>query len=253
MVNPEHFKEIMQALALLYERVEIKAVVAEMYWEDLKHLSDEELSQVVQAHRRDPVRGKFFPKPADLLDKFPQDLKHPHADVAWAVAVKLGDGNAAVITNEIKAARDACLPLLKTGDHVGARNAFKAAYEAILARLEYPAIPMWQVVNANSQNARIDSVQKAKDMGVIGARPAQRLLSSGPQPMAKLLSSERILSLVPNSDTAKQHFAEMKDAIAKSQCVRRQPRRGEAMTTVDAALEARATELLALQELQASR
>ena len=60
------FTKILLATGELYDKVPTAAVI-DLYWDDLKDLSIKELMCAVTLCRRDPERGKFMPKPADIL------------------------------------------------------------------------------------------------------------------------------------------------------------------------------------------
>ena len=176
MANPEHFKSIMTSMEIYYNR-DISMEIGRMYWEDLQTFSDDELDAMVRAHRRDPDKGQFFPKTADLIAKATKGPRHLDSDAAWSVGVKSFDEKSTIVwTQEIAAARTAAMPIWNLGDHVGARMAFKAAYDAILARLAHDAIPKWQLSPGGDPALRLEAVQQAQAMGIISSQQAQKLL-----------------------------------------------------------------------------
>lgn len=66
----------------------------------------------------------------DIIDRIEDSDGHPAADEAWSLAVTANDETATVVwTDEIAQAWGAAKPILDLGDDVGARMAFRAAYQ----------------------------------------------------------------------------------------------------------------------------
>lgn len=91
----------------------------------------------LSAHCLDRVRGRFVPKPADLIEQIElagEKDGRPGAEEAWAIALTSQDESDTVVwTSEIAEAFALCRPVLSMGDEVGARMAFKEAYMRIIA------------------------------------------------------------------------------------------------------------------------
>jgi hypothetical protein len=68
------------AIGLFYEK-EITKVVIDLYWEALKDLELCEIEKALQIHIKDPERGRFMPKPADLRGIICNPVKTPL--IAW--------------------------------------------------------------------------------------------------------------------------------------------------------------------------
>lgn len=62
--KPEFGARIL-AIGLLYEK-QITKVVIDLYWTALRDLELAEIEKALQTHMRDPDKGRFMPKPADL-------------------------------------------------------------------------------------------------------------------------------------------------------------------------------------------
>ena len=122
----------MDDLGVIYDK-EISVAMKRIYWDDLGQFPIDALEAAIKAHRRDRDRGRFFPKPADLLARIGGDAAHIPPEAAWAIALESLDENRTVIwTDEIQRAREAARPIWEIGDKYGARMAFVKAYEAIL-------------------------------------------------------------------------------------------------------------------------
>lgn len=88
------------------------------------------------AHVRDPQRGRFVPVPADILTQIQGQAAHdgrPGGDEAWAVALRAADeADTVVWTAEMAQAWAIARPVLQAGDEVGARMAFRDAYNRLV-------------------------------------------------------------------------------------------------------------------------
>lgn len=93
------------------------------------------LRGAVFAHLSDPERGRFVPTPADLkaqIDIAMQKDGRPTADEAWSIAVQLDDERATVVNNdEIAQAWGVACEIMP--DRVGARMAFRSAYDRLVS------------------------------------------------------------------------------------------------------------------------
>ena len=180
MADSKVLIELMEGMQALYGiEKQLPTAVAKMYWEDLKNFSNEDLEAMFRAHRRDPDRGRFFPKPADLLAKAAKEAgpKHLAADAAWSVALQSFDESASIVwTKEIGKARSVALPVWNSGDKIGARMAFKSAYDAILSASPAGDIPKWEFSAGTDPKARLAAVERAQAMGILTHGQAQLLL-----------------------------------------------------------------------------
>src|SRR3990172_6665898 len=76
----------MAKMAELYQHEMSEAMLA-LYFEDLGDFSIADVVGALSAHRKDPDRGRFFPKPADVVHKVDGDLK-TQALRAWDQAAE---------------------------------------------------------------------------------------------------------------------------------------------------------------------
>lgn len=92
-----------------------------------------EVKKALANHMREV---KFPPKPADIIGQI-EKVNHGGrlgSDEAWGLALKAMDENASVeLNDEIAEAKNASDYIFREGDKVGARMAFKAAYDRIVA------------------------------------------------------------------------------------------------------------------------
>lgn len=86
----------------------------------------------LDAHVKDPQRGRFPPLPADVIAQIEghaADDGRPGAEEAWAIALQGQDEAASVVwTAEIAQAWGVARAVFEVGDEVGSRMAFREAY-----------------------------------------------------------------------------------------------------------------------------
>lgn len=119
------------------------------------------------AHVKDPARGRFVPTPADIIGQIHTRHSRPSADEAWAIAVKGADESASVTWNdEIAEAWGICLPVWRVGDEVGARMAFKDAYERITSEHKGQPVRWWASLGHDAA-AREPELRNAVSAGLL--------------------------------------------------------------------------------------
>ncbi|MBK1699761.1 hypothetical protein [Thiococcus pfennigii] len=219
MSDKLRFSALMDDLGLLYDKP-VTADLKRLYWEDLGSLPIEAIEQASRSHRRDPGRGRYFPRPADLLAKLAGGAAcHLPADAAWPLALRSFDESETVVwTAEIEQARNAAREVWASGDLIGARMAFRAAYERLLAAAG--GGPVWQVSAGDDVERRVAAVTQAQARGLLSESQARRYL---PAPSAPEGAGEMIAGLLtgnvvafPQSDDAKAraHLKRLRDALA---------------------------------------
>jgi len=122
------------------------------------------------AHCQDPKRGIFSPTPADILaqiDRAAASDGRPENAEAWATALRANDEAATVVwTAETAEAWGICQPVMQAGDEVGARMAFKAAYDRLLAAARDRREPMqWSASVGHDATRRDDALRLAVESG----------------------------------------------------------------------------------------
>jgi hypothetical protein len=138
------------------------------------------------AHVRDPQRGRFPPLPADLIaqiDGAKADDGRPGADEAWAIAVRSHDENATVVwTEEITQAWGIAKAVMDLGDEVGARVAFRDAYNRITVEARRAGVPLrWVASLGLDPEGRAQALSHAEALGRMLPAPQTALLLEGPK------------------------------------------------------------------------
>lgn len=126
------------------------------------------------AHVADPVRGKFPPVPADIiaqLQSIAADDGRLGADEAWAIAVSSADEAVTVVwTDEIAQAWGVVRSIFNLGDEVGARVAFRDAYNRMVAEARREARPpKWSTALGLDKRLQDDAARAAFAVGRLSA------------------------------------------------------------------------------------
>jgi hypothetical protein len=184
----------------------------------------EAVRMAFDAHVRDPDRGRFIPVPADIIAKLIEQAGRPSQDEAWAIAVKGADEAASVAwTDDIAEAWGIAIPVWKAGDEVGARMAFKDAYERITRERQGTAVRWWASLG-HDRDARETVVRQAAASGLLPNEAALMLQAPDSGTLKRLAANaqnrpdvrEKLLTLrdklaarsdadeyVPNPDVAR--------------------------------------------------
>lgn len=116
----------------------------------------------LSAHCLDRARGRFTPKPADIIEQIEASALNdgrPGAEEAWAISLTSRDeADTVVWTAECAAAFAVCNPVLALGDEVGARMAFKDAYGRLVAEARAERRPAAWSASAGWDAQRRDAV-----------------------------------------------------------------------------------------------
>lgn len=123
------------------------------------------------AHIRDTQRGRFAPLPADLLLHLEGDAAddgRPGAEEAWALCQAAADQERTVVwTAEMAEAWGIAWPVLHAhGDEVGARMAFREAYQRLTSEARKARRPVqWSATLGTDARLRDDAMRVAVDAG----------------------------------------------------------------------------------------
>ena len=167
----EFIKSLVSMAAVF--RHEIKPEVYDIYW---SIFSEYELVEFKQACSKCMLENKFFPVPADIIQHIPSAQKNNHvgAEEAWAIAEEAMDEYSTVfITNEILEAKVISQDLYDSGDKVGARMAFKDAYNRIIKTAQSPK---WKMSEGYDKARKQDAIRNALALGRLSEEKAQKYL-----------------------------------------------------------------------------
>jgi len=152
-----------------------------LFFKALGQYSIEQFRMGLNGHCIDKQRGRFTPKPADIIEQIEGATGgdgRPSDDEAWAIALTSQDeADTVVWTNETAEAFGICQPVMATGDKVGARMAFKDAYNRLVAASRIARRPaQWSASLGWDMTKREAVLAKAVTSGLLPAPMATALL-----------------------------------------------------------------------------
>lgn len=172
--DKREFSELLGATLEVYgQRITPTAIA--IWWAALASHSIADVRAALSAHVQDATRGKFAPKPADLIAIFEGNDGRPGADAAWAKC-PFSEQETAVWTEETAAAFfDAAYALLP--DKIAARMAFKDAYEKLVTEARRQRKPVkWTVSLGQDAGAREAVLIEAARLGRVSREYVAGLL-----------------------------------------------------------------------------
>tara|TARA_A100001391_G_scaffold176590_1_gene139860 strand:- start:4395 stop:5138 length:744 start_codon:yes stop_codon:yes gene_type:complete len=146
-----------------------------MWWEMLAAFDVASVRQAFQRHIA--TEPKFPPTIGQILEILNAGNKVGKlgSEEAWAIAVKACDERETVmLTDQIAEAWGICKPIMDLGDEVGARMAFKEAYQRLNASSTGP-VKWWPSIG-NDPHKRDAALSEAKRLGLLPAPQVTALL-----------------------------------------------------------------------------
>jgi hypothetical protein len=124
--------------------------------------------------------GEFEPKPAGIAKLCKLMDGRPSDEEAWAIALTSRSEEETVVwTAETAEAFALCSPVLAMGDEVGARMAFKDAYNRLVSAARLANKPCkWNVSLGWDVSKREVALSKAQAAGLLSAPAVQHLLTN---------------------------------------------------------------------------
>lgn len=178
-IDYDTFAEHLTATLECYDKA-VSATSLQIWFDDLIDYPIEAVIAGLKLHRKNPDRGQFAPKQSDVIREVQNLLRRKWltADEAWAKALMASDENVTIVwTEEAQYAYGMASPILQDGDAVGARMAFKAAYErAVSSSIAKMQVPAPFVSLGHDQAGRISAVEEAVSAGLLTQERAEPYL-----------------------------------------------------------------------------
>lgn len=154
----------------------MSAGAAELMATDLAEYPAQVVAGALNACRRE-VSGRLTLQA--ILQRVQAADGRPEPNEAWAIALQSFDeAETVLLTDEIRQATAAASPVFHSGDKIGARMAFLAAYQRLVdaARRDARAV-VWHLSLGHNPERRAQAVEEAQRLGRLPAPEAQRLLA----------------------------------------------------------------------------
>jgi hypothetical protein len=175
--DKKEFASIVSATLKTY-RIEPDADVLRLWWGVLKRFSIDQVRNGFNAYIGS--KDAKFIVPANIVEAIEKNEPDGRlgAEEAWAIYPH-DEATSAVITNEMAEAMQSAQELLSYGDRIGARMAFKEAYNRIVERNKLNGVlPRWFASLGHSKEGRELALKDAVIKGRISQDHATSLLPS---------------------------------------------------------------------------
>ncbi|MDR0478310.1 MAG: hypothetical protein LBH31_00600 [Burkholderiaceae bacterium] len=150
---------MLDAICSMFSQPSPNAIGTGLWFRALSAYRLADVRAAFDAHLTDPQRGRFAPKPADIIAQLDRDDGRPGAQEAWAAALRARDEAATVVwTDETAEAFGICRPVLLLGDEVGARMTFIEAYERMVRDARARHLPVHAWVSRGHDRAEAQAV-----------------------------------------------------------------------------------------------
>lgn len=186
---------IVGCLQEVYEK-SVTANMLSVWFAALQTYPMEAVQSAIQNHITDPERGRFAPKPADIIGRIVETISddRPGADEAWGVLVRVirDERETGVLSDEMREGWAACQPILDLGDEVGARRCFIETYNRLASAAKRSGIPARWVPTLGTDPAlrqqRLNEAVQSKRLSADHAMTLLPALTPPTEPVAGLLS-----------------------------------------------------------------
>ena len=174
------FAELLAATFEVYSNATLTPNAVAIWWAALERYPLEAVRGALSAHLTNPDRGRFAPKPADIIAALIEQDGHPRSDEAWALC-PLDEAQTTIWTEQIQEAYfSGPHELLKAGDRVAARMAFRDSYARVLGAARMTGVPIrWTPSFGTDAPGREPALREAVERGRLPAAEARRLLPHG--------------------------------------------------------------------------
>ena len=208
--------EVLKAIAATAELTgtELSEAALLVFEADLSGFSDDQVLAALTRCRRE-LRGRLTV--ADVIDRIATAGGHPSANEAWGlVLASLDESDTVVWTEQIAEAAGIAQPVLDVGDEVGARMAFRDAYDRILRERADP--PRWFPSLGSDPQRRSAALDRASRAGLLTQQHAAGLLPvpKDPGPIGAALFDGKPLQL---ADLAPEDREGVRRNVAKLKLV----------------------------------
>jgi hypothetical protein len=182
------FAQLLDDVAELRQLQPLSARAKVLFFDAVRRFPLSLVEKAIQAHLVDPEAGKFrtMVQPAHIVAQIEGAMTRdgrPEADEAWAIALRAQDEASTVVwTEEIAEALSAARPVLDAGDEVGARVAFRAAYNRLVSDAREQRRPArWAASLGHDPAQREQALQDAVQRNLL---PAPQVAALLPPPSA---------------------------------------------------------------------
>lgn len=163
---------------------ELSLDAARLLCDDLSIYPEPMVAKALSRCRKE-LAGQRTLRPADIISRL--DDGRPGPEEAWGMYPQ-NEWDTAVVTSEMNQAMRHAWPLLRAGERVAARMAFKEAYTRITTEARDQGAPVrWEVTLGHDKHGREAPILEAVQLGRIGSSQAIHALSHLPDAQERVM------------------------------------------------------------------
>lgn len=227
------FKQSLDDTMAFFGQHEPDAMILRKWWTAFADWTLQDFQGALAEHEK---RGRFAPRPADLFEIRDQFSGKPTADEAWATALMAADEDETVVwTRETARAFAAAQEILQAGDKIGARMAFKGAYERECAVSSSPLT--WEISLGHDAGRREQAIRRGLESRLLTSDQAARHLppsaaTGDGKAIAGLLTGT--VSEMPRDEKTVERLEEIRRMLAKQNTEQAAKRERERLAAIEA-------------------
>lgn len=222
--------EILKAIAVTAELTgtELSAPALRVMDADLAGYPEAQVLRALERCRKE-LTGRL--SLAAVIARLNEDDGRPTGDEAWSLAMGATDEAETVVwSDEMQQAFSVARTVLDCGDKVGARMAFRDAYERIVRQnRENGRVPVWSASLGWDKGRRIEALAKAERMGLLPSAAVAALMP----PSGDIVSLPQLFAMLPQPTGEKESLRErinsLMSALGKPKAVKSNDERRAAL------------------------
>lgn len=208
--------EILKSIAVTAELTgtELSAVALRVMDADLQGYPEANVLRALERCRKE-LTGRLTL--AAIIDRLNADDGRPTGDEAWSLAIGATDEAETVVwSDEMQQAFAIARPVLDCGDKVGARMAFRDAYERIVRQnREVSRLPVWSASLGWDKGRRVEALAKAERMGLLPSAAVAALMppTADVVPLNEVIARAALPAPGVSDESVARRVAELKEMI----------------------------------------
>lgn len=196
--DQETFSKLMRGTFDVYGKPMPESDTMRLWWVMLAAYDIRAVSTAFGRHLS--VEKRFAPTVAQILDHLGANEadQRPGSDEAWATALLARDEAATVVwTTETAQAFAGCQTILRAGDEIGARMAFRQIYDRLVAASKAAGQPVkWSASLGHDHDLQHTALTHAQNAGLLPAATVALLLPAPTGPETQTLDAQEQLAKV---------------------------------------------------------
>lgn len=194
----EKFGKLIRGTFEIYGRAMPDSEATKWWWVMLAPFDIRDIGNAFARHMA--TEKRFPPTPAQILEYLGanQADQRPGSDEAWSTALLARDEAATVVwTSETAQAFAGCQSVLRAGDEIGARMAFRQIYDRLVGEAKAAGRPVkWSASLGTDHDMQHTALTHAQSAGLLPAATVALLLPAPAGPETQTLDAQEQLAKV---------------------------------------------------------